>query len=146
MALLTFKREKIFKILFSTQILICQLEIPLDATIEALKMFKGLSILNAAPAVANLPDIAYKLPNIFCVNELEAEELTKISFNKVEDAKKIIQSLTRERGCKIVIVTLGKHGAAFNDADKIYHVPVPCKSTRVVDTTGMKSEIKQIQL
>ncbi|KAG5684681.1 hypothetical protein PVAND_013898 [Polypedilum vanderplanki] len=132
--------EKAKNIFEQSKILICQLEIPLDATIKALKMFNGLSILNAAPALENLPNIAYKLPNIFCVNELEAEELTKITFNKVEDAKQIIQSLIREKGCKIVIMTLGKYGAALNieeESDKkIYHVPVPSKNNLVVDTTG----------
>jgi sugar/nucleoside kinase (ribokinase family) len=72
------------------------------------------------------------------VNELEAEDLTKISFNKIEDAKKMIQSLTREKGCNIVIVTLGKHGAAFNDDDKIIHVPVPHETPQAIDSTGKR--------
>jgi fructose-1-phosphate kinase PfkB-like protein len=70
------------------------------------------------------------------VNELEAEELTNISFDKIEDAKKMIQSLTREKGCNIVIVTLGKQGAAYNDDDKIIHVSIPFNTVPAIDSTG----------
>lgn len=131
----------------------CQLETPVEATIEALTSFKGLSILNAAPAISNLPECAFKQPTIFCVNELEAEELTNIPFKNIGDAKKIIQSLTTQKGCKTVIVTLGKHGAAFNDNDKIYHVPILSDDIQSVDSTGMcvcvcrdENEIKHISV
>jgi ribokinase len=116
-------------------VLICQLETPFDATIEALKMFKGLSILNVAPAVKNLPAIAFTIPTILCANELEAEEITGIKFDTIQDAKKMIEAFL-EKGCKTVIVTLGKNGAVFNDVERrIIHVPVQ-KSIQAVDTTG----------
>lgn len=119
------------------QILICQLETPIDATLETINTFKGLSILNAAPSISNLPEKAFKLPDIFCVNELEAEEFTNIKFNEISDARKIIQAFTREKGCNLVVVTLGNSGAAFNDSDeRIYHVPIQEEISNVADSTG----------
>lgn len=112
------------------------METPVEATIEAMKTFNGISILNAAPSMSSLPAIAFKLPDIFCVNELEAEDFTNLKFTKVDDAKKIIQTLINERGCKLVILTLGKNGAAFNDNDQIYHVPIQEELSSVVDSTG----------
>lgn len=114
------------------------MEVPLEATIEALKVFKGYSILNAAPALKNLPEIAYSLANIFCVNELEAEALTQIHFVEIIDAKKMVKDLL-EKGCRTVIVTLGKLGAVVNNEDgKIFHVPIPKKTNGIhaQDSTG----------
>lgn len=46
----------------------------------------------------------------------------------------------QKRGCKTVVITLGKLGAVYNDDDgkKIIHVPVPKKleQIHVVDSTG----------
>lgn len=44
----------------------------MEATLTALKNFKGISILNAAPAMANMSLDMVKAPSIFCVNETEA--------------------------------------------------------------------------
>ena len=111
----------------------------MEATIEALKMFKGYSILNAAPALKNLPEIAFGLANIFCVNELEAEALTNINFVEIIDAKKMVQELLT-KGCETVIITLGKLGAVVNTAEdgKIFHVPIPKKINEILaqDSTG----------
>jgi ribokinase len=116
------------------QILICQLETPLPATIKALEDFNGISILNAAPAM-KIPDEVLKLPNIFCVNELEAEGVTGIEIKDLQSVKKSIKNL-KNKGCQTVIVTLGKLGAAFNDErGAIIHVPVQTK-VNVVDTVG----------
>jgi ribokinase len=130
---------KSFIFLLPTKILICQLEVPLDATIEALKSFKGgISILNAAPALSSLPDDVLGLANIFCVNELEAEALTGIAFSTIRNAKAMVENLVM-RGCKTVIITLGKHGAVANTENgQIFHVPVPQKMNDIAvqDSTG----------
>jgi ribokinase len=107
------------------------LETPLDATVQILKDFEGLSILNGAPAM-NLSKDVLKLPSIFCVNELEAEEMTGIAINEISAAKESIEVLMN-KGCKMVIITLGKLGATFCDGSKVFHMPVPTRVT-VVDT------------
>lgn len=76
-----------------------------------------------------------KLPNIFCVNELEAEGTTRIEIKGMPDVKKSIVELMTY-GCKMVIITLGKLGAAFNDeSGKVFHIPVPTE-VKAVDTVG----------
>jgi ribokinase len=78
-----------------------------------------------------------KLPSIFCVNELESEEMTGVVINQISDAKRSIQELTK-KGCQMVILTLGSLGAAFNEGSKFYHVPVPSTVScfTVTDTVG----------
>lgn len=41
------------------KVLVCQLETPVEATLTALRAFRGVSIVNAAPAMADTP------PNFF---------------------------------------------------------------------------------
>lgn len=62
----------------NSKVLICQLETSIESNITALKEFKGISILNAAPALENIPLDLIKLPSIFCVNEIEASIITGI--------------------------------------------------------------------
>lgn len=67
------------------KVLVCQLETPVGATETALKAFKGLSILNAAPAMENTPRVLLQLASIFCVNETEAALMTGMtSVDSVE--------------------------------------------------------------
>lgn len=56
----------------NSKVLLCQLETPLKGTIDALKTFKGISILNAAPALKETPVELLKAATILCVNETEA--------------------------------------------------------------------------
>lgn len=122
------------KIFIFFQILICQLETPLPATVKALRDLKGFSILNAAPAM-KLSDEVLRLPNIFCVNELESQEITEIEIKDMADVKRSIIELTK-KGCQMVIITLGKSGAAFNDnSGSIIHMGVQTE-INVIDTVG----------
>jgi ribokinase len=99
-----------------------------------LKEFSGLSILNGAPAM-KLSDDVLQLPSIFCVNELESQELTDVEIKNLTDAKSSVEIL-KAKGCRMVIITLGKLGAVFNDEnDKIVHVSTP-ENVKVVDTVG----------
>lgn len=108
-----------------------------------MQCFKGFSILNAAPALDNLPEKIYGLADIFCVNELEAEALTKIHFEEIKDAKEMVVIL-QKRGCKTVIITLGKLGVVYNDESdgKIIYVPLPKKIQQInaIDSTGSLSK------
>lgn len=115
------------------QILICQLETPLAATVKALRNFKGTSILNAAPAMC-LPEDILTIPSILCVNELEAEGLTGIEIKGIADVADTITHFEKQ-GCRMAIVTLGKLGAAFNESGKIVHVPLP-REVKAIDTCG----------
>lgn len=82
-----------------------------------------------------LPDEVFKLPNVFCVNELESEEITGIVINDMTDVRRSIEELMK-KGCQTVVITLGKSGAAFNDeSGKIFQIPVPVE-VNVIDTVG----------
>lgn len=81
-----------------------------------------------------LSEDVLSLPSIFCVNELEAQEMTGIEIKNMEDVKGSIEELVK-KGCKVVIITLGKLGAAFNEGGKIILISVP-KQIKVVDSVG----------
>ena len=56
----------------NAKVLLCQFETPLESTLTALRSFKGISILNAAPALVNTPKDLLQAASILCVNETEA--------------------------------------------------------------------------
>lgn len=123
-------------LLTRAKILVCQLETPLAGTLEALRTFSGTSIMNAAPAVENVPHDLLRLCSIFCVNETEAALITGVPVETVIQAKGALLKL-RDMGCNTVVITLGDKGAIFAPKDdaKVAHVK-PCKVDKVVDTTG----------
>lgn len=69
------------------------------------------------------------------MNELESAGITGIDIKGMSDVKETISELLK-RKCRMVIITLGKLGAAFNDdSGKIIHVPVPVE-VKAIDTVG----------
>ncbi|XP_026477568.1 ribokinase-like [Ctenocephalides felis] len=111
----------------SAKILVCQLETPIDATLAALKHFKGISILNAAPAQPCTNDDLLKLPSIFCVNEVEASIISGIDVSNVEEANTPLFLYFWQRGCRTIIVTLGAEGAVFASQEDPVPIFVPAK-------------------
>lgn len=81
-----------------------------------------------------LSEEVLKLPSVLCINEHEAEEITGIKITNNSDAKTSIEELLR-KGCRMIIITLGQLGTAFNDGKTIFLVPVPIEVT-AVDTVG----------
>ncbi|XP_063684831.1 ribokinase-like [Bolinopsis microptera] len=127
-------------LLASGKVVVFQQEIPLSTNLTALKLIKSLNkdittIYNAAPATDSLPDELYKLVDIFCVNESEAEKLLGLeSVNSVEEASNAA-GLLRKKGCKMGMVTLGANGVIYQDGSG-ENVHVPCPKVKAVDTTG----------
>ncbi|XP_032646116.1 ribokinase isoform X2 [Chelonoidis abingdonii] len=93
------------------------------------------TLFNPAPAHAELDPQFYTHSDIFCCNESEAEILTGISVGTPEDAGKVGLVLL-ERGCKLVIVTLGAEGCVMISVDEPIPKHVPAGKVRAVDTTG----------
>ena len=121
----------------SADVLMCQLEVPQAATLEALRIAraggKTLAILNPAPA-APLPDKMLQLADIFAPNEVEAAMLTGMPTDTVEQAAAAGQVL-RQRGPKTVVMTLGKRGALLIEGDgQPQHVPA--QPVQAVDSSG----------
>jgi len=117
------------------QIVICQLEVPMETTLEAFRVAKQanlLTILNPAPA-APLPDELLQLTDICAPNEVETEMLTGISVQTIDQAERAARALL-ERGPKTVILTLGERGALVVNGEMVWHAPaVPVNA---VDSTG----------
>jgi ribokinase len=119
----------------SADVLVCQLEVPIETTLEAFRIAKTRevsTILNPAPA-ATVPDELLRLSDLCVPNETEAELLTGTSIESLTDAAAAARALLA-RGPRAVIVTLGARGALLCDGDAAEHVP----GIRVdaVDPTG----------
>nr|CAI5836472.1 unnamed protein product [Callosobruchus analis] len=121
-------------IIKAADVLVLQLETPPEVAKKALELCKGISILNGAPAIANIDSQLLSLPTIFCVNETEATVFSGLPVKSESDARKAGLELLN-KGCNNVIITLGRHGALYlNKTGKITHVPSP--AVTAVDSTG----------
>jgi ribokinase len=121
--------------ILGADLLVCQLEVPLETTLEAFRIAKTgnvRTILNPAPAAA-LPDELLQLSDICSPNETETELLTGMSVTTIDEATRAAQALLA-RGPKVVILTLGERGVLLVDADHVQHIPAVKVSA--VDPTG----------
>jgi ribokinase len=120
----------------AADILICQLEIPIETTLEALRIAKAAgvrTILNPAPA-APLPDELLRLADICAPNETETELLTGLPAGSPQEAEAAARRLL-ERGPGAVILTLGERGALLVDG-KGAAEHVPAVPVEPLDPTG----------
>jgi ribokinase len=120
----------------SCSLLLSQLEIPfstVERTAEIAREYHIPFILNPAPAPSQ--DISKILKNvdILCPNKTEAESLTGVNIQNVEDGKKACHAL-RDIGIKTIVLTLGASGALLVGEGIEHHLPSPPVSVR--DTTG----------
>ena len=110
------------------QLLLLQLEIPVEAVISATQRAKesGLRVLlNPAPA-RSLPEELISLPDFILPNE---SELSLLTGQAVNTAKILL-----ERGARNVIVTLGANGALIVTGTQVIHIDT--YQVDVVDTTA----------
>jgi ribokinase len=117
-------------------VVVCQLEIPLELTLAALRVARAegtATIMNPAPARADLPDELLQLSDVFCPNQGEAALMTGRSTDTVEDAEATAKTLL-DRGAGAVVITLGADGCVVADRDGIEHVAGITVDT--VDSTG----------
>ena len=117
------------------EILICQLECPLEAVTRAIELARAQGvrvILNPAPARSLDTDLLH-LVDYLIPNESETTLLTGIQVSDLPSAEKAAANL-RERGVSTVILTLGEQGALLSTAEGIIHEGG--YSVEVVDTTA----------
>lgn len=127
--------EKAFEQYPGSKILLIQLEIPMQ-TVEFAATYAGskgiMVILNPAPANIYVSKL-FHLIDIITPNVNEAEMLTGIKINNIDDAQRAANYM-HQQGVKQVIITLGKQGAAILENGKFHHIPAPVVDT--VDTTA----------
>ena len=111
-----------------------QLEIPLETVGAALELARRcgtLSILDAGPAQPLSPDLMAKA-DIVSPNETEAEALTGIRVDSLEDADRAAEKLL-EMGVRHAVMKLGAHGSLYLGENRVY---VPAFMVTPVDTTA----------
>lgn len=121
--------------LASSEILLVQLENNFDATLNAIRLAKELSVrvvLNPAPVSE---EIISWLPmvDILTPNETEASVLSGVEVKDLESAKQAARKIAA-LGARQIIITMGSRGALLYDGQQFQHIPsFPALS---VDTTG----------
>lgn len=126
------KMEKAFQ---EADIMLVQLESPLDTVKTALKLAKEnnvTTILNPAPAM-ELDHEIFTLVDILTPNETELELLSNMETNSIENVVAAGKSLL-EKGISELVVTLGSQGSIHigKNITKMY----PAYKVKAVDTTA----------
>ena len=127
--------QKAAEVILAADILICQLEILTETTLEAFRIAKSgnvRTILNPAPA-ASIPDELLQLSDICAPNETETELLTGQPVGTMAEAEAAARKLL-SRGTRTVILTLGERGALLVDEDTVESIPAV--KVDAVDPTG----------
>lgn len=125
-------------IISTTKVLLCCNECPLDVLLEALKLAqknKVFTIVNAAPVCPEPYDDVYPLCDILCVNEVEAEAATNLKVETIEAASDVSKVLLN-KGCKMVIITLGAKGVVFCTKNNPNPKHIAVRKVNPIDTTG----------
>ena len=135
LALNTMQINKNYGLLQESEVILLQLEIPLDTVLYVAKMGTSLGkkvILNPAPA-SKLPNELYS--NIYAItpNETETKFLTGIKITGEESAQHAA-NFFHNKGVKVVVITLGAAGAFLSTAN--YAGTLPTLEVEAVDTTA----------
>lgn len=117
------------------EILLMQLEIPMETVffLADYAYSKNVKvILNPAP----MAEISYAVMQklyLITPNETEAEQLTGIRINSIEDAQKAAVAI-HQKGVQNVIITLGSKGALIYENETFAIVDAP--KVQAIDTTA----------
>jgi len=135
--LLTFEEiEAARKAISQSHVLICQLEIPPEISLKAMRVAKEegiISILNPAPANPSLSEDFFMFSDILCPNESETELLTGMPVGTLKEAEAAGKVLI-QKGAKTVIITLGERGSLLVEKDSSEYITV--EKVKAFDTTG----------
>jgi ribokinase len=119
----------------AADVLVCQLEIPLESSQRALGIGRENSvrtILNPAPA-RGLSRELLELCDVVIPNETETEIITGMPVDSEEQIAAAGRRLC-EMGCAVVIITMGHRGVMLIREEGIQHFPA--EKAEAVDTTG----------
>lgn len=116
---------------------IMQLEVPLETVTQAVALAKASNVpvlLNPAPA-RELPVEMYSSIDYIVPNETEAEILTGIKLESIDDAKKAGLKLLEWGVKRAVVITMGAIGVVLVTKTESLLLD-PVQVDRVIDTTG----------
>ncbi len=103
-----------------------------EATKELAQKYRKPMILNPAPYI-EVPPSLFDGVDYVTPNETEAEQLTGVAVNTVEDCRSAAKKLL-DMGVKNVIITLGVKGAFYTNGKR--ELIVPSVKVKAVETTG----------
>ncbi len=112
-------------------VVVCQLEVPLDAVAAAARAATGRFVLNPAPAQPLPPDLLARV-DVLVVNE--TEYATVLGSPLPADLAEIAEVAARPGMPATLVATLGGRGAAVCHEGQVTLVAPP--PVEVVDTTG----------
>ena len=127
--------ESAENVLAEGDILLTQLETPLDTVIYSLKKAKYMgmkTILNPAPG-RQLPEEVFTYTDVITPNETELELLTGMPVSTMYEIEKASKTLL-DKGLQNVLVTLGSNGALHVDLEGAQHYKG--HKVKAVDTTA----------
>lgn len=116
--------------------LLTQLETPVASVLRAAHIAHAANVpvaLNPAPANDALPAELWPLLQLVTPNRGELASLTGRNVDSEADVVSAAQAL-RQRGCDIVVTTLGSAGAMIVDCDGATHVA--SETVQAIDTVG----------
>ncbi|MDR7452668.1 MAG: ribokinase [Armatimonadota bacterium] len=121
----------------SSQVLLLQLEVPLDCVVRAAELARGTGcrvVLDPAPAPTEpLPERLLRLVDVINPNEVEARALTGIAIGDEQGARLAAERLTA-LGCRHAVLKLGGRGAFV--AAGGWRGLLPAVPVEAVDTTA----------
>lgn len=127
--------DKNIDLIKEADVVLAQLEIPIDTALYGLKKAKELgktTIFNPAPA-QDLTGYDLSFIDILTPNETEAKvmvgESPEVDLENRELVKKILKA-----GCKTVVITLGEEGVDIHNGEGSYHVD--SFKVEVIDSNG----------
>lgn len=119
----------------SSDVVLLQLETPLKTVQEVIRIAKAANvrvILDPAPVAGELPESLLQV-DLICPNEHEAEQLTGIAIDSLDQASAAAAAL-RAKGARHVVITMGDRGSyLFDDHGGRM---IPAFKTNAVDTTA----------
>jgi ribokinase len=126
----THQVERSGGVIGSARVVLCQLDIPLEAVISAAGLSRGIFCLNPAPGMELPPELLTRvdvlIPNL--------SELALISGVASADPRTALASARMIEGARAVVVTLGAEGALIVEDGESHHIGAAAVSA--VDTTG----------
>lgn len=119
----------------SANLLVMQLEIPVETILATLKLAKALGIktlLNPAPMPKD-PNPRLWEVDLLCPNQTEAAMMLQRKIETLDDARQAIPELLR-KGAQHAIITMGSQGAVVGGDGEVHWIePFPVQA---VDTTA----------